>query len=172
MSVTGPDMDIAEGETQTMPTAQTPTGVATSARSVARTPAQHSDLVTEQGRTSISDAVVAKIAGLACREVSGVHDMGTGATRAFGVIKEKLPIGGVQASAAQGVTVEVGERQAAVDVDIVVEYGAAIVDVAESIRRNVIGKVEAMTGLEVTEVNVTVDDVFLGDTNNDEPRVQ
>jgi uncharacterized alkaline shock family protein YloU len=164
VSVSSSD-DIAESEAPT-------SSVAVGGRSAARVSAQRSDLVTEQGRTSISDAVVAKIAGLACREISGVHDMGTGPTRAFGVIKEKLPIGAVQPSAAQGVTVEVGERQAAVDVDIVVEYGAAIVDVAESIRRNVIGKVEAMTGLEVTEVNVTVDDVFLGETENEEPRVQ
>ena len=73
----------------------------------------------------------------------------------------------------RGVSVEVGERQAAVDLDVVVEYGAAIVDVAESIRRNVISQVEAMTGLEVTEVNVTVDDVYLGEADSDEePRVQ
>jgi uncharacterized alkaline shock family protein YloU len=135
-------------------------------------PAHRSELFTEQGRTSIADSVVAKIAGLACREISGVHDMGGGATRAFGAIKEKLPIGSSQPSASQGVSVEVGERQAAIDLDIVVEYGGAIVDIAESIRRNVIGKVEAMTGLEVTEVNVTVDDVFLGEAGNEEPRVQ
>jgi uncharacterized alkaline shock family protein YloU len=134
--------------------------------------AQHSELVTEQGRTSIAASVVAKIAGLACREISGVHDMGGGAARAFGAIKEKLPIGSSQPSAAQGVSVEVGERQAAVDLDIVVEYGGAIVDIAEAIRRNVIGKVETMTGLEVTEVNVTVDDVFLGEDSSEEPRVQ
>lgn len=137
-------------------------------------PAQRSELLTEQGRTSIADSVVAKIAGLACREVSGVHDMGTGASRTFGAIKDILPMGGDGPSPARGVSVEVGERQAAVDLDIVVEYGAAIVDVAEAIRRNVIGKVEAMTGLEVTEVNVSVDDVYLGETEegDEEPRVQ
>jgi len=134
-----------------------------------------SDLITDQGRTSIADSVVAKIAGLSCREVSGVHDMGGGAARAFGSIKEMLPIGSDQPSPSRGVSVEVGERQAAVDLDIVVEYGAAIVDVAEAIRRNVIRKVEGMTGLEVTEVNVTVDDVYLGDdgaNESEQPRVQ
>ena len=70
------------------------------------------------------------------------------------------------------IDVEVGERQAAVDLDVVVDYGAAIVDVAESIRRNVIENVEAMTGLQVVEVNVTVDDVYLGETEDQEPRVQ
>jgi uncharacterized alkaline shock family protein YloU len=142
-------------------------------RAQSNTPAKRSELVSEQGKTSIADSVVAKIAGLSCREVSGVHDMGGGVSRTFGAIKEKLPIGSNDPSPTRGVSVEVGERQAAVDLDIVVEYGAAIVDVAESIRRNVISQVEAMTGLEVTEVNVTVDDVYLGETDSDEePRVQ
>ena len=136
-------------------------------------PAKRSELMSEQGKTSIADSVVAKIAGLSCREVSGVHDMGGGVSRTFGAIKEKLPIGSNDPSPTRGVSVEVGERQAAVDLDVVVEYGAAIVDVAESIRRNVISQVEAMTGLEVTEVNVTVDDVYLGETDYDEePLVQ
>ena len=142
-------------------------------RAPSNTPAKRSELVSEQGKTSIADSVVAKIAGLSCREVSGVHDMGGGMSRTFGAIKEKLPIGSSDPSPTRGVSVEVGERQAAVDLDIVVEYGAAIVDVAESIRRNVISQVEAMTGLEVTEVNVTVDDVYLGESDSDEePRVQ
>ena len=136
-------------------------------------PTKRSELVTDAGKTSIADTVVAKIAGLATREVSGVHDMGAGMTRTFGSIKDKLPIGSSDPSPTRGVSVEVGERQAAVDLDVVVEYGAAIVDVATSIRSNVIGKVEAMTGLEVTEVNVTVDDVYLGEPQSDEePRVQ
>ena len=137
----------------------------------ARTPGaatKRSELLTEAGKTSIADTVVAKIAGLATREVSGVHDMGAGMTRTFGSIKDKLPIGSTDPSPTRGVSVEVGERQAAVDLDVVVEYGAAIVDVATSIRTNVIGKVEAMTGLEVTEVNVTVDDIYL-ESEEEEP---
>jgi uncharacterized alkaline shock family protein YloU len=134
---------------------------------------KRSELVTDAGKTSIADTVVAKIAGLATREVAGVHDMGGGMSRTFGSIREKLPIGSNDPSPTRGVAVEVGERQAAVDLDVVVEYGAAIVDVATAIRSNVIGKVEAMTGLEVTEVNVTVDDVYLGEPQSDEePRVQ
>jgi uncharacterized alkaline shock family protein YloU len=135
-------------------------------------PVRRSELTTDDGRTSIADTVVAKIAGLATREVSGVHDMGTGVSRAFGAIKDSLPIGSNEASPTQGVDVEVGERQAAVDLDVVIDYGASIVDVAGAVRRNVIGRVEAMTGLEVTEVNITVDDVHI-DTGHDEPaRVQ
>lgn len=144
------------------------------ARRPSQSPGTRAELVTETGKTSIADAVVAKIAGISCREISGVHDMGTGVSRTFGALKDKLPGGSRQQSPTRGVSVEVGERQAAVDLDIVVEYGAAIVDVAEAIRNNVITKVEAMTGLEVTEVNVTVDDVYLGETEEaaEEPRVQ
>ena len=131
-------------------------------------------LVTEHGRTTIADGVVAKIAGIATREVAGVHNIGGGAARAVGAVRER--IGGKSHS--QGVSVEVGERQAAVDVDVVVEYGNAIADVADGIRRNVIRSVQSMTGLEVTEVNVSVLDIFIPgeeETKPDDdqrPRVQ
>ncbi len=124
-------------------------------------------LVTQQGRTSIADSVVVKIAGVASREVPGVHAMGTGGARAFGSFKERLP-GSSGPSPGQGVSVEVGERQAAIDIDLVVEYGVSIPDVSQAVRRNVIQRVERMTGLEVTEVNVSVDDVYLGDDDDEE----
>lgn len=133
-----------------------------------------SDLLTSQGKTNIADAVVQKIAGVAAGEISGVHKLGGGAARALGALRERIP-GSSGPSASQGVTVEVGERQAAVDLDIVVEYGVSIVDVAAAIRRNVISSIERMTGLEVTEVNVSVDDVYLpgDDQETTEPaRVQ
>ncbi|HSS09890.1 MAG TPA: Asp23/Gls24 family envelope stress response protein, partial [Acidimicrobiales bacterium] len=82
-------------------------------------------------------------------------------------LKEKLPVVS-GASPAQGVNVEVGQHQAAVDLDIVVEFGVSIVGVAQAVRDNVIGNVERMTGLEVTEVNVSVDDVWMGD-GDEEP---
>ncbi|HVL06494.1 MAG TPA: Asp23/Gls24 family envelope stress response protein [Acidimicrobiales bacterium] len=131
-------------------------------------------LVTGQGRTSIADSVVEKIAGVAAREVSGVHEMGRGAARAFGTIKEKIPVGASGPNMTQGVKVEVGERQAAIDIDLVVEYGVSIPDVAQAVRDNVIQRIERMTGLEVTEVNVSVDDVYLGgdDSPPEPPRVQ
>ena len=130
-------------------------------------------LVTGQGRTSIADSVVEKIAGVAAREVSGVHEMGRGTARAFGTIKEKLPVGGAGPNMTQGVKVEVGERQAAIDIDLVVDYGVSIPDVSQSVRNNVIQRIERMTGLQVTEVNISVDDVYLGDdTTPEPPRVQ
>lgn len=136
-------------------------------------PATGHSLVTGQGKTSIADSVVAKIAGVAAREVSGVHEMGRGAARAFGTIKEKLPVGGSGPNVTQGVSVEVGERQTAVDIDLVVDYGVSIPDVTQAVRDNVIQRLERMTGLQVTEVNITVDDVFLGDDSTPEPpRVQ
>ncbi len=135
-------------------------------------PAAGQALVTPQGRTSIADSVVEKIAGVAAREVSGVHSMGRGAARAFGTIKEKIPVGSGP-SVTQGVKVEVGERQAAIDIDLVVDYGVSIPDVTQAVRDNVISRIERMTGLEVTEVNISVDDVYLGDDSPpEEPRVQ
>jgi uncharacterized alkaline shock family protein YloU len=131
------------------------------------------ELVTPQGKTSISDSVVRKIAGIAAREVSGVYRLGGGgAGRAFGAIRERVSSG---PNVSQGVSVEVGERQAAVDLDVVVEYGVSIVDLSHAIRRNVIHSVERMTGLEVTEVNIAVGDIYIpgGDEGEeDQSRVQ
>lgn len=124
-------------------------------------------LVTDKGTTSIDDVVVAKIAGLAAREVSGVHAMGGGAARALGNVRGMV---GGERSVAQGVSVEVGERQAAVDMDLVAEYGTAIPDLAAAVRRNVIAAVERMCGLEVTEVNIRVDDVHLPGQDRDRDR--
>lgn len=116
-------------------------------------------LVASDGRTTIADVVVSKIAGIATREVQGVHDVGGGATRAIGALRERIP--GARVNHSQGVSVEVGETQAAVDIDIVADYGVSISDLATGIRRNVIDAVERMTGLQVTEVNITVHDVYL-----------
>ena len=126
-----------------------------------------SPLESTQGRTTIADGVVAKIAGLAAREIDGVHGFGTSAARAFGAITERIP--GGRSSTTQGVSVEVGERQAAVDLTIVVDYGIAIADLARATRRNVITAVQQMTGLEVVEVNVNVVDLHLpGDDTDDD----
>lgn len=127
----------------------------------------------DRGRTSIADIVVAKVAGIAAREIDGVHDLGGTTERVVGRVRDVLP--GTTVSTTQGIEVEVGERQAAVDVSIVAEYGVAIHQLAAAIRRNVISAIEQMTGLEVTEVNVTVHDIAFGDDeqeSNTTPRVQ
>jgi len=125
-----------------------------------------SALVSSLGKTTIAETVVSKIAGIATREVDGVHALGGGTARAVGALRERIP--GARTNHAQGVSVEVGEKQAAVDLDIVADYGVAITDLAEGIRRNVINSVERMTGLQVTEVNITVHDVYLDDGSNTE----
>ncbi|NVN52805.1 Asp23/Gls24 family envelope stress response protein [Mycolicibacterium hippocampi] len=118
-------------------------------------------LLTSQGKTTIADTVVSKIAGIAAKEVHGVYSLGGGASRVVGALRERIP--GASVNHSQGVSVEVGEKQTAVDLDIVADYGVSITDLAEGLRRNVIAAIERMTGLEVTEVNVTVHDVHLED---------
>jgi uncharacterized alkaline shock family protein YloU len=129
---------------------------------------------TSQGKTTIAASVVQKIAGIAAREISGVHSMGGGVSRAFGAIRERIPGGGTGVTNIAGVQVEVGEKQAAIDLDIVVEYGASIVELARAVRRNVITAVERMTGLEVIEVNIAVNDIHLPEAidENAAPPVQ
>jgi uncharacterized alkaline shock family protein YloU len=117
------------------------------------------------GSTTIADTVVQKIAGLATREVSGVYAVGGGAARAFGAIKERIP--GASASVAQGVSVEVGETQAAIDLDILVEYGVSIPELSRAIRRNVITAIEHITDLEVVEVNINVNDIHIPGDDED-----
>ncbi|MFJ7207221.1 Asp23/Gls24 family envelope stress response protein [Streptomyces sp. NPDC098789] len=124
----------------------------------------------DRGRTTIADGVVEKIAGLAAREVLGVHAMGSGSglSRTFGAVRDRVP-GGAKSSVSRGVKAEVGEVQTALDVEIVVDYGVSIREVARAVRENVISAVERMTGLEVVEVNVAVSDVKLPDDEDEEP---
>ncbi|MCF3121729.1 Asp23/Gls24 family envelope stress response protein [Streptomyces arenae] len=121
-----------------------------------------------RGRTTIADGVVEKIAGLAARDVAGVHAMGGGLARTFGAVRDRVP--GGSKSVTRGVKAEVGEVQTALDLEIVVEYGVSIADVAHDVRENVIAAVERMTGLEVVEVNLAVSDVKLPDEDDDEPQ--
>jgi len=129
-------------------------------------PSQETVLATDHGKTTIADMVVQKIAGLAAREINGVHKLGGGVARAFGAVMERIP--GSTPSLWPGVNVEVGERQAAVDLNLVVEYGVEIGELTKAIRRNVIDSIERMTGLEVTEVNISVDDIHLPGEDDDD----
>ena len=136
-----------------------------STTSTEASPATKDRLATGDGQISVAEGVVQKIAGKACREVSGVHAMGAGSARAFGALRERIP-GSSGPNVSQGVGVEVGETEAAVDLDIVVEYGVSIAELGRSIQRNVKQAVERMTGLRVVEVNVAVDDVYLPGTGD------
>ncbi|MEV0041440.1 Asp23/Gls24 family envelope stress response protein [Streptomyces sp. NPDC050804] len=119
-----------------------------------------------RGRTTIADGVVEKIAGLAARDVLGVYALGSGMSRTFGAVRERVP--GTTRSVSRGVKAEVGEVQTALDLEIVVDYGVSITQVAAAVRENVIAAVERMTGLEVVEVNIAVSDVKLPDEEDDE----
>ncbi len=110
-------------------------------------------LLTERGITTIADEVVAKLAGHAAREIEGVAGMGATFRRLMGRITPG------QESLAQGVNVEVGKKEAAIDIVIVVRYGYPIPSLAQQVRENVITRVESDTGLIVKEVNIEVDDL-------------
>jgi uncharacterized alkaline shock family protein YloU len=126
-------------------------------------------LESEQGQTTIADSVVTKVAGLAAGEVAGVHELGGGAARAVGAVTQKV---GLTDSRSQGVSVEVGEKEAAVDLTVVVDYGESIPQVAEDVRQQVINRVEGITGLKVVEVNISVNDLYFpGDDEPEEGRV-
>ncbi|KAA9106501.1 Asp23/Gls24 family envelope stress response protein [Microbacterium rhizomatis] len=117
---------------------------------------------TAAGRTTIADGVVAKVAGIAAREVPGVYALGGGGARALGALRSVVNADDLT----QGVKVEVGETQAAVDITIVVEYPAPVHEVAAQVRAGVTAAVTALVGLEVVEVNVDVNDVHLPSDDN------
>ena len=114
-------------------------------------------LQTERGNTTISNAVVSQVAGIAAQEVEGVQ-MGSGTSRAVGGVLDSVRGGG--SGTARGVTVEVGEEETAIDLSMAVEYGRSIPQLSEAVRSNVIRRVENLVGLRVTEVNITVNDVL------------
>ena len=115
-------------------------------------------LETEHGTTVIDDNVVGKIAGIAAREVSGVHNLGGGAARMWGAVRESLTS---STNVQQGVNVAVEDGHASVAVAIIAEYGVAIHELANAIRENVTVAITRMTGLIVDRVDVTVHDVHL-----------
>lgn len=124
-------------------------------------------LESDIGTTSIAENVVAKIAGLAAREVDGVAELGGALQGAIGNV-----VGRIRGSEhrTSGVGVEVGTRQAAVDLTLKILYPASIHEVADSVRQNVIDRIESMTGLEVIEVNLAVIDLlFPGEETESEP---
>ncbi len=122
------------------------------------------------GTTKIADSVVARIAGLAAREVPGVHDMtSTGLGQAFGGLTGRVT---GQDQMDRGVAVQVGDVECIVDLNLVVDYQASIPQVAEAIRRNVSGRLDAMTGLRTKEVNINVADLYFPDEDQSPPQQQ
>ncbi len=115
----------------------------------------------DAGTIRIADEVVAIVAGMAATEITGVAGMSAGLV---GGIAEMLG----KKNMAKGVKVEVGEREAAVDLYIIVEYGVKIPDVALRVQENVKRAVESMTGLDVIEINVHVQGVGFSPENKEE----
>jgi uncharacterized alkaline shock family protein YloU len=119
---------------------------------------------TAQGKTKIEDVVVAKIADLAAREIPGVHDLTplTTAKMLSGMASSLASrvTGSGSGQPTQLVNVVVGEIEAAVDLGMSVDYGENIPQVADAVRRNIIGRIQAMTGLVVKEVNIDVTDLY------------
>ena len=142
-------------------------------------PAGASVLTGDDGQTVVHNQVVAKIAGLAVQEIDGVHRLvpyGPGQTvSSFAKTITRSQMHEL------GVNVEVGQKEAAVDVRIITVYEASIPSVADAVRRNVSDRIESMTGLRVVEVNIDVVDLYFPDADEDEgvpaasttgPRVQ
>ncbi len=102
-----------------------------------------------RGKITLSDSVVATIAALAAREIEGVHSLGKSSLITFG----KKP--------SRGVDVEVGQKQAAFDLEIVVQYGYDIREIAGALRQKIAERVDRMAGREVVEVNIHVVDIVL-----------
>ncbi|GAA2856731.1 Asp23/Gls24 family envelope stress response protein [Nonomuraea rubra] len=112
-----------------------------------------------KGRIKVADEVVEKVAALAALEVAGVADLGGDLARAFESVRDRIGIGSRRGN--QGVSAQIQDRQVAVSLTIVVEYGHVVMDVASEVKTNVARTVSRMLGMRVMEVNVTVDDVRL-----------
>jgi uncharacterized alkaline shock family protein YloU len=133
-----------------------------------------SPLESERGITTVEDSVVSKIASMAAEEVEGIHMGGSASRAASGLL------GSVTGSRnqTQGVSVVVGKVETAIDLTMEIEYGRNILQVVERVRNRTTERVENLTGLRVTELNVTINDVIFSDREEgdggggrrDEPR--
>ncbi len=131
-------------------------------------------LSSKEGSTLISEDVVAKIAGLAVREIEGVHDLVPfGASQTIQSIAQQFR-GDEKRDI--GVRVEVGKVETAIDIRVITDYGKSIPEIAEQVRTNVTQRIHLMTGLRVKEVNIEVVDLYFEEHRRRqttlEPRVQ
>lgn len=117
-----------------------------------------------RGGTSVSEEVVEKIAGAAAREVPGVADLGGDVARFFNNVLDRVGLDEV-GDAGRGVSAEVKESSVVINIVIVIEAGRVVHEVTEAVRVKVIEAVEKY-GLQVTQVNIKVDDIEL---NNPQP---
>jgi uncharacterized alkaline shock family protein YloU len=122
-----------------------------------------SPLESERGSTTIKDSVVSRIAGMAAGEVEGVR-MGGSVSRTAGGILESVTGSDSQK---RGISVEVGRVEAAVDLTMGIEYGRNILELAEQVRGRITERVESLTGLRITELNVTVSEIIFPEDKRD-----
>jgi uncharacterized alkaline shock family protein YloU len=109
------------------------------------------------GTVSMSSDVVATIAGLAARQIEGIYSLGKPRLIAFGD------------SPTRGVDAEVGEREAALDLDVTLNYGFDLRETAEKMRSLIAGEVDKMCGRRVVEVNINVHDIHLPEQESSKP---
>ena len=127
-------------------------------------------LQSDRGSTSIQDSVVSKVAGIAAQEVEGIR-MGGGASQAAsGILGSITGSGG--GGQTRGVSVEVGEEEAAIDLSMTTEYGKSIPQLSEAVRRNVVNRIENLVGLKVTEVNITVSNIFFPQEEQEQEQLE
>jgi uncharacterized alkaline shock family protein YloU len=127
-----------------------------------------SPLVGERGRTTINDSVVSRIAGMAAQEVDGVHMGGEASRSAAGLLGGS----GSSQDRTRGVSVEVGRYEAALDLTMAVDYGRDILQTVGRVRDRITARVEPLTGLTITELNVTVSDVIFSEDGNGTSEVE
>lgn len=109
------------------------------------------------GTTTIDDSVVAKVVGLAVRDIPGVYGLGGGVARVLGAVRDAVG----NTDLTQGVSVEVGETEVAVDVSLVAEYPVPLGQIADDVRTAAAKAVEELVGMRIAEVNVTISDVHV-----------
>jgi uncharacterized alkaline shock family protein YloU len=128
-----------------------------------------SPLQTDRGNTVIQDSVVSKVSGIAAQEVEGIRMGGGGSQAVSGLIGS---ITGGAGATTQGVSVEVGQEEAAIDLTLTAEYGKSIPQLTEAVRRNVVNRVESLVGLRVTEVNITVSNIYFPQEEQDQQQLE
>jgi uncharacterized alkaline shock family protein YloU/uncharacterized protein YjbJ (UPF0337 family) len=119
----------------------------------------NASLPASRGTTTIANEVVEKIAGIAARDVPGVYDLGGDTVRLLSSVREKLHLG--EESKAQGIAVRLNGNEADLSITIVLEYGFVVSSVTDTVREKTISAVETLLGLDVTNVDILVDDIHV-----------
>ncbi|MFT2752623.1 Asp23/Gls24 family envelope stress response protein [Clavibacter sp. Sh2088] len=120
--------------------------------------------VLADGDTTVTDGVIAKVAGLAVRDIPGVHSLGGGAARVIGQLRDRIG----QTDLTQGIAVDAQEEGVSFQVTLVAEYGVPLQDVAADVRAAISDAVTELVGRTVTRVDVTVADIVMPGEGSDD----